>query len=88
MPDTPRLPSSAEKGIGMRYVEIYADEDGVSHFRDLDIEFTIGEVAPPALPVGLSAFRAATEVGFISIPSKLIPLAPKLAAFTKGAVVL
>ena len=53
----------------MKYTEIYADEDGVSHFRDLEIAFTMGEVAPPALPVGLSDFRAATEVGFISIPS-------------------
>ena len=53
----------------MQYVEIYADEDGVSHFRDVEVELTKGEVAPPALPVELSPFRAATEVGFISIPS-------------------
>ena len=53
----------------MRYVEIYADDGGVSHFRDVDIELTRSDVAPPALPVDLSAFRAATEVGFISIPS-------------------
>ncbi len=53
----------------MQYVEIYADDDGVSHFRDVEIELTRGQVAPPALPVDLSAFRAATEVGFISIPS-------------------
>jgi hypothetical protein len=31
--------------------------------------FRTGPFAPPALPVELSAFRAATEVGFISIPS-------------------
>ena len=53
----------------MKYVEIYADDDGVSHFGDVDIELVPGEVAPPALPVELSAFKAATEVGFISIPS-------------------
>ncbi|MDH3582167.1 MAG: hypothetical protein OEM91_16275 [Hyphomicrobiales bacterium] len=53
----------------MKYVEIYSDENGVSHFQDLNIEFTSGVVAPPALPVGLSEFHAATEVGFISIPS-------------------
>ena len=53
----------------MQYVEILADEEGVSHFREVDIELTRGEVAPAALPVALSTFRAATEVGFISIPS-------------------
>ncbi len=53
----------------MQYVEIYADNEGVSHFKDVDIELVRGEVAPPALPVELSAFRTATEVGFISVPS-------------------
>lgn len=53
----------------MNYVEIYADGEGVSHFRDVDIELTRGVVAPPALPLDLSAFRTAAEVGFISIPS-------------------
>ena len=53
----------------MQYVEIYADESGVSHFRDMTIEFTTGQVAPPALPVGLSEIWTSTEVGFISIPS-------------------
>ncbi|MDX2313571.1 MAG: cupin domain-containing protein [Gammaproteobacteria bacterium] len=53
----------------MQYVEIYADDEGVSHFRDVAIELAKGEVAPPVLPVELSPFRAATEVGFIAIPS-------------------
>ncbi|NIM28971.1 MAG: cupin domain-containing protein [Gammaproteobacteria bacterium] len=53
----------------MNYVEIFADENGVSHFRDVEIVLTRGEVAPPALPVALSEFMPATEVGFISIPS-------------------
>jgi len=40
----------------VQYVEIYADDDGVSHFRDIEIELTRGQVAPPALPMELSAF--------------------------------
>jgi quercetin dioxygenase-like cupin family protein len=52
----------------MKYVEIYADDEGISNFREVDIELVRGEVGPPALPVELSPFRAATEVGFISIP--------------------
>lgn len=53
----------------MDYVEIHADEDGVSHFRDKSVEFTMSEVAPPALPFGASDFWTATEVGFLSLPS-------------------
>ena len=53
----------------MDYVEIYADEEGVSHFRDSTIAVTEGAVAPPMLPLGVSAFRPATEVGFLTAPS-------------------
>ena len=53
----------------MQYIEIFADDEGISHFREVEVELTTGVVAPPALPVDLSPFRAATEVGFISIPS-------------------
>ena len=52
----------------MDYVEIYADEDGVSHFRDASVEFTFREIAPPALPSGASDFWTATEMGFLSVP--------------------
>jgi len=52
----------------VNYVEIYADDEGVSHFRDVSIELTEGVVAPPALPLNLSEFRPASEVGFIAIP--------------------
>ena len=53
----------------MNYVEIYADDEGVSHFRDVSIELTEGVVAPPALPLNLSEFQPASDVGFITIPS-------------------
>ena len=52
----------------MNYVEIYADDEGVSHFRDVSIKLAEGVVAPPALPLNLSEFRPASEVGFITIP--------------------
>ena len=48
----------------MDYVEICADEDSVSHFRDRNIAFSTGKVAPPMLPLGVSSFQPATEVGF------------------------
>ena len=53
----------------MDYVEIYADEDSVSHFRDRNITFSTGEVAPPMLPLGVSSFQPATEVGFLKAPA-------------------
>jgi len=52
----------------VNYVEIYADDEGVSHFRDVSIKLAEGVVAPPALPLNLSEFRPASEVGFITIP--------------------
>jgi hypothetical protein len=55
--------------VGVQYVEIFADDKGISHFREVEIALNRGEVAPPALPADISPFRAATEVGFISIPS-------------------
>jgi hypothetical protein len=58
-----------DQGLNVRYVEIYADKEGISHFRDVEIELTVGDLAPPALPVELSLFRAATEVGFMSVPA-------------------
>lgn len=56
-------------GWRVKYVEIYEDDAGVSHFRDAAIELISGDVAPPAPPVEISVFRAATEVGFMSVPT-------------------
>lgn len=47
----------------MQYVEFYAGDEGVSHFRDVAVESTPGESVPPALPIEFSPFRAATGVG-------------------------
>ena len=56
----------------MQYVEIYADDEGVSHFRDVAVESTLGEAVPPALPIEFSPFRAATGVGFVSMPPEWV----------------
>ena len=58
------LEPAPEGGSLMDYVEICADEDSVSHFRDRNIAFSTGKVAPPMLPLGVSSFQPATEVGF------------------------
>ena len=61
--------AAAGESGNMDYVDIYADEDGVSHFRDMSVEFTVSQVAPPASPFGASDFWTATEMGFVSVPA-------------------
>ena len=52
----------------MRYVEINADLDGISHFRDTEVDFH-----SPELPSGVALITesdfAQTKAGFISVAS-------------------
>jgi len=52
----------------MTYTCIYADSDGESHFKDVEIEFQETDFAPPATPLGVSSFIPAAECGFVNIP--------------------
>lgn len=52
----------------MKYVRIYADANGESHFEDVEVELTPVDFAPPAPPMNLSAFTPATKFGFVSAP--------------------
>jgi len=52
----------------MRYARIYADEAGMSHFGDVDVDFTEADFAPPAAPLGVSEFVPAERAGFIMVP--------------------
>lgn len=51
-----------------KYVRVYADSTGESHFEDIEIELTAVDFAPPAPPLDVSAFTPATHYGFISAP--------------------
>ena len=51
------------------YTQLYSDESGESHFDDVEIEFTSSDYAPPAPPLDLSAFTAATQFGFMKAPA-------------------
>lgn len=53
----------------MKYPCLYADADGESHFKDVEIEFQETDFAPPAPPVSVSSFRRATQCGFLSDPA-------------------
>lgn len=52
----------------MKYVRMYADANGESHFEDVEVELTLVDFAPPAPPMNLSAFTPATRFGFVSVP--------------------
>lgn len=48
------------------YVRIYADNQGESHFEDIQVTLTPGDFAPPAPPLNIAALagtRAAALVG-------------------------
>jgi hypothetical protein len=51
------------------YTQLYSDDMGESHFRDVEIEFKATDYAPPAPPLALSAFTAATQFGFMKAPA-------------------
>ena len=50
------------------YSHLYADAEGESHFKDVDLEFQMTEFAPPARSLNVSAFRPATQCGFLTAP--------------------
>ena len=53
----------------MKYTKVYADEDGETHFKDVEIELESANFAPPAPPVNLSSYDPATQIAFGVWPS-------------------
>jgi hypothetical protein len=52
----------------MRYTRIYADADGRTEFKEVDIDQCRGEFAPPSPPIDLSAPLEADRIIFATIP--------------------
>ena len=50
------------------YPRLYADEQGESHFEDVEIDLAPTDYTPPAPPLDLSSFTAATQFGFMRAP--------------------
>ena len=53
----------------MKYVTIYTDDDGDSHFKDVEVGFELVDFAPPAPLIGLSDFVSASRIVFFKTPS-------------------
>lgn len=52
-----------------RYVRLYADAQGESHFEDLEAELNLHDFAPPAAPLHLSTFMPASQAAFFGAPA-------------------
>jgi hypothetical protein len=53
----------------MKYIRVYTDPSGETHFADLQLTFSSVNYAPPAPPIGVSPFSPAAQQGFIRIPA-------------------
>ena len=51
------------------YPRLYADEQGESHFEDVEIDLAPTDYTPPAPPLDLSSFTPATQFGFMRAPA-------------------
>lgn len=55
--------------VRFTYSRLYADDQGESHFDDVEVELTAANFAPPAPPLYLSPSMAATQFGFLGAPT-------------------
>ena len=52
-----------------KYTRVFTDEDGETHFEDVEIELLPDDFAPPAPALNLSAFKEAKKFGFMNAPT-------------------
>ena len=52
----------------MKYTRIFADEEGETHFKDVEIELELVDDAPPAPPFNVSSFNPAIQYAFAVAP--------------------
>ncbi|MGI8486197.1 MAG: cupin domain-containing protein [Thermomicrobiales bacterium] len=52
----------------MKYIRVYVDENGESHFEDVEVELNATDFAPPAPPLQLSPMTPASGVAFVRFP--------------------
>ncbi len=52
----------------MKYVRLYADSEGVSHFEDVDVPNKSMNFAPPAPPADVSEPISAAQMLFVRLP--------------------
>lgn len=53
----------------MKYLKIFTDAEGETHFKDVEIKLKLDEFAPPAPPLMVSQFNPVTRYAFTLFPS-------------------
>ncbi len=53
----------------MKYVRVYADQNGDSHFEAVEVGMSPADFAPPAPPLEMSPLVLSTKVGFLGFPA-------------------
>ena len=56
----------------MKYVRMYADSNGESHFDDVAVDFALEDHSPPTPPVNVSPFVTATRFGYVGAPARWV----------------
>lgn len=52
----------------MKYVRLYADEEGESHFETVEVKLAPTDYAPPAPPINVSGPSPAHQLIFLAVP--------------------
>ena len=52
-----------------KYVRLYADEEGESHFEDLEVSLAPVDFAPPAAPLNVAQFLPASHSLWVGAPA-------------------
>jgi hypothetical protein len=52
-----------------RFVRLYSDPSGESHFEDVETELSLADFAPPAPPLELSEYLPAARTAFLGGPA-------------------
>lgn len=52
----------------MKYIRLFADKAGDSHFEDVDVEMSLVDISPPTPPLDVSAPMATSGVAFLHTP--------------------
>src|SRR5215213_3156178 len=65
----PTAPYCSNKGnISMKYVRVFTDPSGESHFEDVEVAFSPFHATPPAPPILVSPFISAVQLAFVHCP--------------------
>ena len=52
----------------MKFLHLFADEEGISHFIDREIELNLSDFAPPAQPLLLSNGLICRQLVYLTLP--------------------